>query len=140
MLARVDVRKAFGVACLASVVAFVIFALIHAYVIRAAYPALTAATTTLAAFIAGFLTYVVVRSARAGSGKGETRLVFRILAGILAAFVLLIGLPAALSEARSGVWQAWLCAFCCLYAGVGLAVSARTGRWIYFRKSNDTRA
>jgi hypothetical protein len=69
------------------------------------------------------------------SGKGETRFVFRILAGIMAAFLLLIGLPAALSEAGSGGWQAWFGAFCCLYAGVGLAVGARTGRWIYFRKS-----
>ena len=72
MLANANLKNAFAVSCLASVVAFAIFALINAYVIRAAYPALTAATTTLAAFIAGFLTYVVVRSARAGSGNAQT--------------------------------------------------------------------
>ena len=66
MLARVNLARAFAVSGLAAVVAFLIFILIHMYIVRAAYPALTAATTTLAAFIAGFLTYVVVRSARAG--------------------------------------------------------------------------
>ena len=58
-----------------------------------------------------------------------TRSVFRVLAGILAAFLLLVGLPASLAETRNGGWEAWLCAGCCLYAGVGLALGARTGRW-----------
>lgn len=72
------------------------------------------------------------------SGKDETRFVFRLLAGLLAAFLLLVGLPAALSEAGSGGGEAWFCAFCCLYAGVGLAVGARTGKWMDFRKRDDT--
>jgi hypothetical protein len=59
VLARVNLRKAFLVACLASVVALVIFILIHAFVVRAAYPGLAATTTTLAAFIASLVTYVV---------------------------------------------------------------------------------
>ena len=59
MLVRVNLGKAFLVACLASVVAFAIFILIHEYVVRAAYPGLTATTTTLAAFVTSFITYVV---------------------------------------------------------------------------------
>ena len=59
MLARVNLRKAFLVACLAGVVALVIFILIHAFVVRAAYPGLTATTTTLAAFVTSLITYVV---------------------------------------------------------------------------------
>ena len=44
----------------------------------------------------------------------ETRFVFRVLAGIIAAFLLLVGLPAASYEARSGGWDAWVCALSCL--------------------------
>ena len=73
------------------------------------------------------------------AGKGFFSRSAGVWAGIIAAFLLLIGLPAALWEAQSGVWQAWLFAFSCLYAGVGLAVGARTGRWIVFWKSHDKR-
>ena len=66
MLARVNLAKAFGVSGFAALVAFLIFMLVHMYVMRAAYPALAATTTTLAAFTAGFATYVVVASHRAG--------------------------------------------------------------------------
>jgi hypothetical protein len=71
---------------------------------------------------------------------GATRLIFRILAGILAAFLLLIGLPLALSEALSGSSSllAWLNAFCTLYGGIIFAVGARTGRCIGFETSNET--
>jgi hypothetical protein len=65
MFARVNLAKAFGVSGLAAVVAFVIFVLVHAYIMRSAYPALTATTTTVVAFITGFATYAVVVSHRA---------------------------------------------------------------------------
>ena len=63
----------------------------------------------------------------------ETRIVFRVLAGILAAFLLLVGLPVALyavfaDSGESCLWDIFL-AICCLYAGVGLVGGARTGRW-----------
>jgi hypothetical protein len=63
------------------------------------------------------------------SKQPGTRFGFRVLAGIIAVFLLLVGLPLALLEAGSGGWQAWLGALCCLYGGVGMAVGARTGRW-----------
>jgi hypothetical protein len=63
----------------------------------------------------------------------ETRMVFRVLAGILAAFLLLCGLPMALHEVftGSGEHRLWgiLLAIGSVYSGVGLAVGARTGRW-----------
>jgi hypothetical protein len=62
--------------------------------------------------------------------KSETRMVFRVLSGIIAAFLLLIGLPMAFSGAFTHTsWESWLWAFCSLYAGIGLALGARTGRW-----------
>ena len=65
MFARVNLAKAVAASGLAAFVAFLIFILVHTYFMRAAYPALTATTTTLAAFITGFVTYVVVASHRA---------------------------------------------------------------------------
>jgi hypothetical protein len=56
-------------------------------------------------------------------------MVFRVLAGIIAAFLLLIGLPLALSGAFADTWESWLWAIVSLYAGIGLALGARTGRW-----------
>ena len=61
--------------------------------------------------------------------KNETRLPFRVLAGVLAAFLLLLGLPLALGQSDTEGWPAWVAAGCCLYAGVGLAFGAWTGRW-----------
>jgi len=64
-------------------------------------------------------------------------MVFRVLAGILAAFLLLVGVPMALygGFTRSGESQLgsifW--AGCCLFAGLGLAGGARTGRWYNVR-------
>ena len=66
---------------------------------------------------------------------GQTRPVFRILAGIVAAFILLVSLPLALYEAITATfvgWETllnWFMVLCCIYAGIGLAVGARTGRW-----------
>lgn len=60
----------------------------------------------------------------------ETRFIFRVLAGVLALFLLLVGLPAAVVEVLdSGSWQAWFVAISCYFAVIGLAVGARTGRW-----------
>ena len=62
--------------------------------------------------------------------KRETRMVFRVLAAILAAIFLVISLPLALSGAVTNTWwESWLFAICSLYAGIGLALGARTGRW-----------
>jgi len=60
----------------------------------------------------------------------KTRFIFRVLAGVLALFLLLVGLPVAVLEGLGGgTWQAWFGAVCCYFAGIGLAVGARTGRW-----------
>ena len=59
----------------------------------------------------------------------KTRFIFRVLAGVLALFLLLVGLPAAVLEVRDGRWQAGFGAVACYFAGIGLAVGARTGRW-----------
>jgi hypothetical protein len=59
----------------------------------------------------------------------KTRFIFRVLAGTLALFLLLVGLPLEVLEVRDGKWQAWFGAASCYFAGIGLAVGARTGRW-----------
>jgi hypothetical protein len=60
----------------------------------------------------------------------ETRMVFRVLAGIIAAFLLLVGIPMALSGAFTEEWwQSVLWVVCDLFAGIGLALGAYTGRW-----------
>ena len=56
-------------------------------------------------------------------------MVFRVLAGIIAVFLLLIWLPLALSGAFADTWESCLWGIASLYAGIGLAVGARTGRW-----------
>ncbi len=60
----------------------------------------------------------------------KTRFIFRVLAGVLALFLLLGGLLAAVLEARNGgTWRALFVAVSCYFAGIGFAVGARTGRW-----------
>lgn len=59
----------------------------------------------------------------------ETRFIFRALAGGLAFFLLLIGVPATVLEALNGSLQAWFGVLACFFAGVGLAAGARTGHW-----------
>lgn len=59
----------------------------------------------------------------------QTRKVFRVLSGIVAGIILLFSLPLSLYEAQSGSLQAIIAAGCCLYAGIGLANGAYTGRW-----------
>lgn len=55
---------------------------------------------------------------------------FRILAGIIAASILLIGLPSSFLEAidRGGVLE-WFLVLGCLAGGIGLAIGAKTGYW-----------
>lgn len=60
---------------------------------------------------------------------GQTRRGFRILAGIVAAFIMLVSFPLAIHEAWNGPWWTWLMVLACLYAGIGLAIGAKTGRW-----------
>ena len=71
----------------------------------------------------------------------QTRFVFRILAGVIAAFILLIPLPYAVLESldRGTLWT-WFLVCCCLFGGVGMAVGARTGQWPFAwrgRQRND---
>jgi hypothetical protein len=66
--------------------------------------------------------------------KPRTRFAFRVLAGVVATFLLLVGLPAAILEGLDGSCEAWFGALCCLYAGIGLVGGAWTGEWIYSRK------
>lgn len=63
----------------------------------------------------------------------QTRIVFRVLAAIIAAILLLIGFPLALSGAFMDTWwESALWAIGSLYAGIGLGLGARTGRWYGF--------
>lgn len=74
------------------------------------------------------------RNGPSSVNKSETRAVFRILAGILAAFLLLVGLPLAASGAFvDSWWESGLWAIGSLYAGIGLAVGGRTGQWYGIR-------
>ena len=66
--------------------------------------------------------------------KRQTRMVFRILAAIIAALLLLVGFPLALSGAFMDTWwESAIWAIGSLYAGIGLGLGARTGRWYGFR-------
>jgi hypothetical protein len=70
------------------------------------------------------------RNESSSAKMSGTRTGFRILAGILAALLLLVGLPLAVSGAFMDTWwESGLWATGSLYAGIGLAVGARTGRW-----------
>jgi hypothetical protein len=62
--------------------------------------------------------------------KSKTRMVFRVLAAIIAFFLLAVDLPLGLSGAFTETWwESWFLIISSLYAGIGLAVGARTGRW-----------
>lgn len=62
-------------------------------------------------------------------GARPTRMPFRVLAGVIAGFILLVGLPASLWEAQVMNWQTWFITVCCFYGGIGLALAAWTGKW-----------
>lgn len=59
----------------------------------------------------------------------QTRLPFRILAGILSAVFLLGTFPLTLLEAGRGDWMMCGFALCSLWTGIGLGCGALTGRW-----------
>ena len=60
----------------------------------------------------------------------KTRFVFRVLAGIIGAFLLLVGLPIGIYDLfNNGIWPAGFSVLCSLFAGVGLVIGARTGEW-----------
>ena len=61
--------------------------------------------------------------------RPHTRLAFRVLSGIIAGGLLLISLPFAVVEARTGSLEACFIAACCLYGGIGMGLAAFTGRW-----------
>ena len=62
--------------------------------------------------------------------KRQTRMVFRVLAAIIAALLLLVGFPLALSGSFMDTWwESAIWAATSLYAGIGLGLGARTGRW-----------
>ncbi len=59
----------------------------------------------------------------------ETRLPFRILAGMTGLFLLLFGLPVSLLGAQAGSLSSIFFAVCCFIGGIGLVTAAYTGRW-----------
>jgi hypothetical protein len=59
----------------------------------------------------------------------RTRYGFRVAAGVLGAFILLVGLAIQVVQMDQGELLPWLFLFASLYGGVGLAVGAWTGRW-----------
>ncbi len=59
----------------------------------------------------------------------QTRYGFRVAAGVIAAFILLVGLPIQVVKMDQGGLLPWLFLFASLYGGGGLAVGAWTGRW-----------
>jgi hypothetical protein len=64
----------------------------------------------------------------------QTRMVFRVLAAIIAAVLLLVGFPLALSGAFMDTWwESAIWAIISLYAGIGLGLGSRTGRWYRMR-------
>ena len=66
--------------------------------------------------------------------KRQTRMVYRVLAAIIAALLLLVGFPLALSGAfMDAWWESAIWAITSLYAGIGLGLGARTGRWFGVR-------
>lgn len=73
--------------------------------------------------------------------RQETRIVFRVLAGILAIFGLFVCLPLAVVEGLNGdTWSSWVFVICCVFAGIGMAEGARSGQWPFVwrgRQSND---
>jgi hypothetical protein len=66
MVSRMQVIKACMAAGVAALAALLLFMLIHTWVMRAADPALAGATTTVAAFITGLATYLLIVRHRAG--------------------------------------------------------------------------
>jgi hypothetical protein len=62
---------------------------------------------------------------------------FRILAGLLAALLILIGVPIFIMLAIGGPWHYWLAAVNSLFVGIGFFGAARTGQWFRFSRRHE---
>jgi hypothetical protein len=67
----------------------------------------------------------------------EARPGFRLLAGILALLMLLIGIPVTVYMAIGGSLYRWLDVLTMVIVGTGFSSVAYTGRWLCFRKPHD---
>jgi hypothetical protein len=59
----------------------------------------------------------------------ETRLPFRILAGLIGLFLLFFSLPVSFLDAQSGLLERIFFVACSFIGGIGLVSAAYTGRW-----------
>jgi hypothetical protein len=59
----------------------------------------------------------------------ETRLSFRILAGLIGLFLLFYSLPVSLLDAQIGLLERIFFVACSVIGGIGLVTAAYTGRW-----------
>lgn len=69
----------------------------------------------------------------AGARKG-----FRVLAGVLATFVVLVGFPSVVMMLIYGDWHEWVMAANIIWLGIGLTGVARTGHWSRLRDRKET--
>jgi hypothetical protein len=63
--------------------------------------------------------------------NSETRLSFRILAGLIGLFLLSYSLPVSLLDAQIGLLERIFFVACSLVGGIGLVAAAYTGRWFH---------
>jgi hypothetical protein len=70
--------------------------------------------------------------------SNEVRFLFRVLAGILAGLMLLVGVPILIRVAIEGPWHFWLAAMNVALIGIGFFGTALTGRWFRFRRRDGT--
>jgi hypothetical protein len=61
--------------------------------------------------------------------NSETRLSFRILAGLIGLFLLCFSLPVSLLDAQIGFLERIFFVACSFIGGIGLVTAACTGRW-----------
>lgn len=69
--------------------------------------------------------------------KTETRMAFRVLAGLLAALHVLFVVPLFVMLAIDGPWHYWLAAANSLLVGIGFFGAARTGKWFRLSKRHE---
>jgi hypothetical protein len=65
--------------------------------------------------------------------NSETRLSFRILAGLLGLSLLFFSLPVSLLDAQLGLLERIFFVACSFIGGIGLVIAAYTGRWFSSR-------
>jgi len=59
----------------------------------------------------------------------RTRVLFRVLSGLIGLFVLCVGLPVALLDGQLNVLERVFFSASCFVSGIGLIFGAFTGRW-----------